>query len=181
MPEGLVKISSGLYEVNATPSPACLFALSLTNSLPSVFTDHFANGEAAGRVADQSSGDPQTPISSRWPLSSHTQPVASAEVRDLSHTSVSIAPADYASWHDVRTELMAEVSDRLQPSPVPALALSTLPKFFTGQNGLQGPRGVRAGRGRRLQPGRAPRSFPAGGAGDRAPGALPSNLRLATP
>ena len=29
-------------------------------------------------------------------------------VRDLSHTSVSIAPADYASWHDVRTELMAE-------------------------------------------------------------------------
>jgi len=26
----------------------------------------------------------------------------------LSHTSVSIAPADYASWHDVRTELMAE-------------------------------------------------------------------------
>ena len=29
-------------------------------------------------------------------------------VRDLSHTSVSIAPADYSSWHDVRTELMAE-------------------------------------------------------------------------
>ena len=29
-------------------------------------------------------------------------------MRDLSHTSVSIAPADYASWHDVRTELMAE-------------------------------------------------------------------------
>jgi len=26
----------------------------------------------------------------------------------LSHTSVSIAPADYSSWHDVRTELMAE-------------------------------------------------------------------------
>ena len=30
------------------------------------------------------------------------------KVRDLSHTSVSIAPADYANWHDVRTELMAE-------------------------------------------------------------------------
>lgn len=30
------------------------------------------------------------------------------KVRDLSHTSVSIAPADYSSWHDVRTELMAE-------------------------------------------------------------------------
>ena len=26
----------------------------------------------------------------------------------LSHTSVSIAPADYSNWHDVRTELMAE-------------------------------------------------------------------------
>ena len=33
---------------------------------------------------------------------------ASSKVRDLSHTSVSIAPADYSSWHDVRTELMAE-------------------------------------------------------------------------
>ena len=32
----------------------------------------------------------------------------SSKVRDLSHTSASIAPADYASWHDVRTELMAE-------------------------------------------------------------------------
>ncbi len=32
----------------------------------------------------------------------------SSKVRDLSHTSVSIAPADYSSWHDVRTELMAE-------------------------------------------------------------------------
>ena len=26
----------------------------------------------------------------------------------LSHTAVSIAPADYSSWHDVRTELMSE-------------------------------------------------------------------------
>ena len=33
---------------------------------------------------------------------------AQIKVRDLSHTSVSIAPADYSSWHDVRTELMAE-------------------------------------------------------------------------
>ena len=30
------------------------------------------------------------------------------KVRDLSHTSVSISPADFSSWHDVRTELMAE-------------------------------------------------------------------------
>jgi hypothetical protein len=29
-------------------------------------------------------------------------------VRDLSHTAVSISPADFSSWHDVRTELMAE-------------------------------------------------------------------------
>jgi len=32
----------------------------------------------------------------------------SSKVRDLSHTSVSIAPADYSSWHDVRQELMSE-------------------------------------------------------------------------
>ena len=32
----------------------------------------------------------------------------------LSHTSVSIAPADYASWHDVRTELMAEAKAGLK-------------------------------------------------------------------
>ena len=63
------------------------------------------------------------------------------KVRDLSHTSVSIAPADYASWHDVRTELMAEVCDCLQPNPVLVLMLSTFPKFFTGQDGLQGSRG----------------------------------------
>ena len=30
------------------------------------------------------------------------------KVRDLSHTAVSIAPADYSSWHDVRQELMSE-------------------------------------------------------------------------
>ena len=36
------------------------------------------------------------------------QPFPQIKVRDLSHTSVSIAPADYSSWHDVRTELMAE-------------------------------------------------------------------------
>ena len=29
-------------------------------------------------------------------------------MRDLSHTAVSISPADFSSWHDVRTELMAE-------------------------------------------------------------------------
>ena len=38
----------------------------------------------------------------------HPSLCVSSKVRDLSHTSVSIAPADYASWHDVRTELMAE-------------------------------------------------------------------------
>ena len=58
MPEGLVKISSGLYET----------------ILPMV----------------------------------KQQVESQIKVRDLSHTSVSIAPADYASWHDVRTELMAE-------------------------------------------------------------------------
>ena len=38
----------------------------------------------------------------------HPSLCVSSKVRDLSHTSVSIAPADYASWHDVRTELMSE-------------------------------------------------------------------------
>merc|ERR1712195_207989 len=58
MPEGLVKISSGLYET----------------ILPMV----------------------------------KQQVESQIKVRDLSHTSVSIAPADYSSWHDVRTELMSE-------------------------------------------------------------------------
>ena len=29
-------------------------------------------------------------------------------MRDLSNTSVSISPADFSSWHDVRAELMSE-------------------------------------------------------------------------
>ena len=35
-------------------------------------------------------------------------PPPQIKVRDLSHTAVSISPADFSSWHDVRTELMAE-------------------------------------------------------------------------
>ena len=30
------------------------------------------------------------------------------KVRDFSNTAVTISPADYSSWHDARTELMAE-------------------------------------------------------------------------
>lgn len=58
MPEGLVKISSGLYET----------------ILPMV----------------------------------KAQVESQIKVRDLSHTAVNISPADFSSWHDVRTELMAE-------------------------------------------------------------------------
>jgi len=47
-------------------------------------------------------------------------------VRDLSHTSVSIAPADYASWHDVRTELMAEAKTGFKARVESELAAGTL-------------------------------------------------------
>ena len=36
------------------------------------------------------------------------------KVRDLSATAVSIAPADFSSWHDVRTELMSEAKAGLK-------------------------------------------------------------------
>ena len=43
-----------------------------------------------------------------------TQVESQIKVRDLSATAVSIAPADYSSWHDVRTELMAEAKAGLK-------------------------------------------------------------------
>ena len=36
------------------------------------------------------------------------------KVRDLSNLAVSIAPADFGSWHDVRTELMSEAKSGLK-------------------------------------------------------------------
>tara|TARA_B110001454_G_scaffold125055_2_gene116675 strand:- start:1142 stop:1447 length:306 start_codon:yes stop_codon:yes gene_type:complete len=36
------------------------------------------------------------------------------KVRDLSNTAVTISPADYSSWHDARTELMAEAKGGLK-------------------------------------------------------------------
>lgn len=36
------------------------------------------------------------------------------KVRDLSNLAVSIAPADFGSWHDVRTELMSEAKAGLK-------------------------------------------------------------------
>ena len=50
----------------------------------------------------------------------------SSKVRDLSHTSASIAPADYASWHDVRTELMAEAKTGFKARVEAELAAGTL-------------------------------------------------------
>jgi hypothetical protein len=41
-------------------------------------------------------------------------PLRSKEVRDLSNVAVSIAPADFGSWHDVRTELMSEAKSGLK-------------------------------------------------------------------
>ena len=38
------------------------------------------------------------------------------KVRDLSATAVSIAPADYSSWHDVRTELMVRSGFAFEPA-----------------------------------------------------------------
>jgi len=53
-------------------------------------------------------------------------PGSQIKVRDLSHTSVSIAPADYASWHDVRTELMAEAKTGFKARVEAELAAGTL-------------------------------------------------------
>ena len=44
----------------------------------------------------------------------------------LSHTSVSIAPADYSSWHDVRTELMSEAKSGFKARVEAELAAGTL-------------------------------------------------------
>jgi hypothetical protein len=41
-------------------------------------------------------------------------PCSQIKVRDFSHTSVSIAPADFSSWHEARTELMAEAKAGLK-------------------------------------------------------------------
>lgn len=36
------------------------------------------------------------------------------KVRDFGNTAVTISPADYTSWHDARTELMAEAKSGLK-------------------------------------------------------------------
>ena len=46
-----------------------------------------------------------------------TQVESQIKVRDLSATAVSIAPADYSSWHDVRTELMVRSGFAFEPAP----------------------------------------------------------------
>ena len=56
----------------------------------------------------------------------HRSLCVSSKVRDLSHTSASIAPADYASWHDVRTELMAEAKTGFKARVEAELAAGTL-------------------------------------------------------
>tara|TARA_B110001452_G_C15157331_1_gene402611 strand:+ start:741 stop:1061 length:321 start_codon:yes stop_codon:yes gene_type:complete len=43
-----------------------------------------------------------------------TQVESQIKVRDLSNLAVSIAPADFGSWHDVRTELMSEAKAGLK-------------------------------------------------------------------
>ena len=43
-----------------------------------------------------------------------TQVESQIKVRDLSNVAVSIAPADFGSWHDVRTELMSEAKAGLK-------------------------------------------------------------------
>ena len=45
-----------------------------------------------------------------------TQVESQIKVRDLSSTAVSIAPADYSSWHDVRTELMVRSGFAFEPA-----------------------------------------------------------------
>ena len=43
-----------------------------------------------------------------------TQVESQIKVRDLSHTSVSISPADYSSWSEARSELMSEAKASLK-------------------------------------------------------------------
>ena len=73
--------------------------------------DDPAHGETAGRVAGARL-PAYAPACTPSRLLRHLRPdcplCAQIKVRDLSHTSVSIAPADYSTWHDVRSELMAE-------------------------------------------------------------------------
>ena len=46
------------------------------------------------------------------------------KVRDLSNTAVTISPADYSSWHDARTELMAEAKASLKARVEAELAVA---------------------------------------------------------
>ena len=50
---------------------------------------------------------------------------ASSKVRDFSRASVSIAPADYATWNDARAELLSEAKRcaAFPVSPAPATRL----------------------------------------------------------
>lgn len=58
------------------------------------------------------------------PPNPHNDNLCSGPVRDLSHTSVSISPADYNSWHDARTELMAEAKAGLKARVEAELAVA---------------------------------------------------------
>ena len=93
-----------------------------------------ADGQGAGRVADQCVclHDPGAPRLSLTPL------LPFAEVKDLSKFSASIAPAEHASWHDARTELMVRSRRPLHAllphtlTPLtPSLSLRARPRSHT--------------------------------------------------
>ena len=100
-------------------------------------------------------------------------------ILQLSHTSVSIAPADYSSWHDVRTELMSEAKGGFKARVEAELAAGTLPPchhpaspFHHPSTTLPPPFHHPATTlpifSRRREPGRAQGGLPAGGARHRA-------------
>ena len=93
-----------------------------------------------------------------------TQPFPQIKVRDLSHTSVSIAPADYSSWHDVRTQLMAEAKTGFKARVEAELAAGELQPLDAALNLTTNP--IPYPTSQRREPRRAQGRVPAGGARD---------------
>jgi hypothetical protein len=135
--------------------------------------DHPAHGQAAGRVAGASAAYPPTPDPPRggsgnigspaFPTRGpdiRLQPFPQIKVRDLSHTSVSIAPADYSSWHDVRTELMAEAKTGFKARVEAELAAGELQPLDAALNLTTNP--IPYPTSRRREPFRAQGRLPAG-------------------
>ena len=102
-----MKISSSLYE---TILPmVCRFPFTLYSAISSHPPVCLAGQDPSREVCTDPACSPQA-CTDRPPFGARSQ----IKVRDLSAIATSIAPADYASWHDVRTELMSEAKSGLK-------------------------------------------------------------------